>query len=82
MKQSRNTEKSKKILTIVELSVLGVFLLGFALCLISQLAAPESDLAVWIKDNVWDVNAFIQSFKEQIPEIIQSLIYIVLVYAV
>ena len=59
-----------------------LFLLLFAGCIISELALPESALAIWMKENVWDINGTLISLKSHIPVLINSLIYIFLVYAV
>lgn len=76
-----NNKKSKLFL-IIELSVLSLFLLLLVGCLIAELAAPESAFAIWVKDNVWDVEGSIVSLKSHVPVLIHSLIYIVIVYAV
>ena len=44
--------------------------------------SPESALAIWMKENVWDTNGTLISLKSHVPVLINSLIYIFLVYAV
>ncbi len=75
-------EKKNKILVAIEITVISLFLLLFAGCIISELALPESALAIWMKENVWDINGTLISLKSHIPVLINSLIYIFLVYAV
>ena len=76
-------QKTKKnVFLIVEIAVLSLFLLLFAACIISELAVPDSNIANWMKSNIWDVNKTLISIKSHIPVLINSLIYIVLVYAV
>ena len=76
-------EKSKKkTFLIIELTVLSLFLLMFIGCLITEVCAPESALSLWMRENVWDVDQTLVSLKTHVPVIINSLIYIVIVYAV
>ena len=75
-------EKKNKILVAIEIAVISLFLLLFAGCIISELALPESALAIWMKENVWDIGGTLISIKSHIPILINSLIYIFLVYAV
>lgn len=75
-------EKNKKIFLAIELSVLSLFLLLFIGCIITEVAAPASAVALWMKENVWDVTGTLISLKSHVPVLINSLIYIVLVYAV
>jgi small conductance mechanosensitive channel len=84
MKESIKMEQKpkKKLFFIVEIVVLSLFLLLFAGCIISELSAPDSAIAVWMKSNIWDVSKTLISLKSHIPVVINSLIYIVLVYAV
>ena len=72
----------KKTFLVIEIVVLSLFLLLFAGCIISELAAPNSAIATWMKTNIWDVNQTLISIKSHVPVLINSLIYIVLVYAV
>ncbi len=75
-------EKKNKILVAIEIAVISLFLLLFAGCIISELALPESALAIWMKENVWDTNGTLISLKSHVPVLINSLIYIFFVYAV
>ena len=75
-------EEKNKIFVAIEIAVISLFLLLFAGCIISELAIPESAIAIWMKENVWDINGTLISLKSHIPVLINSLIYIFLVYAV
>ena len=75
-------EKKNKIFVVIEIAVISLFLLLFAGCIISELALPESTLALFMKENVWDINQTLISLKSHLPVLINSLIYIFLVYAV
>ena len=81
MKMEEKT-KNKKLFFIIEITVLALFLLMVAGCLISELAMPETPLANWMKTNIWDVSKTLVSLKTHVPVLINSLIYIVIVYAV
>lgn len=72
----------KKVFLVIEITVLSLFLLLFAGCIVSELALPESSVADWMRSNIWDVNKTIISFKSHVPVLVNSLIYIVLVYAI
>ncbi|MBE5730418.1 MAG: mechanosensitive ion channel family protein [Clostridiales bacterium] len=77
-----NKTSKKKTLLIIELCVLALFLLVVVGCLVSELALPDSAFAGWMSDNVWDVKSTLVSLKTHVPVLINSLIYIVIVYAV
>jgi small conductance mechanosensitive channel len=75
----KNTKK--KTFLAIELSVLSLFLLMFVGCLVAEICAPESKIAIWVMANIWDVNKTLVSLKAHVPVIINCLIYIVLVYS-
>ena len=77
-----NIKPKNKTLLIVEIVALALVVILFAGCLVLQLAMPESALSVWTKENVWDINETLVSLKSHVPVLIESLVYIVLVYAV
>ncbi len=77
-----SNKSKKKVFLIVELVGLSLFLLLFIGCLIAELCMPETALAVWIKTNIWDVHKTFVSLKSHVPVLINSFIYIVIVYAV
>jgi small conductance mechanosensitive channel len=66
---------------IVELTVLSLFLLLVVGCLVAEISAPESAVAVFMKANIWDVHKTFVTLKSHVPVIINCLIYIVIVYA-
>ncbi len=72
----------KKVSTIIEISVLVLFLILFAVCIIVQLVVPTGAFSVWVKENVWDINKTLISLKTHVPTFIHSLIYIVIIYAI
>ncbi len=78
MKQ--NTKK-KTLFSILEITVLALFLTLFIACLITQLVLPQGPLTDWLKQNVWDIQKTLISLKTHVPTLIQSLLYIILIYA-
>ena len=46
--------KKKKGFTILELIIIGIVLISFIVFLIIEMAAPESSVGDWVKNNVWD----------------------------
>ncbi len=77
-----NKKNSKKIFSILEKIILGLFLIALIGCFIIQLVSPTIPFAVWMKENVWDIHKTFISLKSHVPTLIESLIYIVIVYAV
>ncbi len=75
-------EKKKKTLLIIELTVLSLFLLMVVGCLVAEFCMPETALAIWVKNNIWDVQKTLVSLKSHVPVLVNCLIYIVIVYAV
>lgn len=74
--------KKKKTFLIIELTVLSIFLLMVIGCLVSEICMPESAVAIWAKENVWDVHGTFISLKSHVPVLVNSFIYIVIVYAI
>ena len=72
----------KKSFLIVELTVLSLFLLMLIGCLVAEVCIPESALAHWVKENIWDVKGTVISLRSHVPVLINCLIYIVIVYTV
>ncbi len=72
----------KKVFTVIEITVLALFVILFAVCLIVQLVVPTGSFSVWMKENVWDINKTLISLKTHVPTLINSLIYIVIIYAI
>lgn len=80
--EKKETKKKLKPYTIFEI-VFGItFAILWLVCMIVELAAPNSDFGVWVKNNVWDIDSIITWVKAQISVIIGCLIIIVLVYAI
>ena len=75
-------ENKKKTFLVIEIAVLSLFLALFIGCIIVEIALPESAVSIWMKDNVWDAGKTLISLKTHVPVLINSLIYIVLVYAI
>ena len=74
--------KKKKGFTILELIIIGIVLISFIVFLIIEMAAPESSVGDWVKNNVWDTEKAGKDFMSHLPTLIQSLIYVVVIYAV
>ena len=72
----------KKSFLIVELTVLSLFLLMLIGCLVAEVCIPESALAHWVKENIWDVKGTVISLRSHVPVLVNCFIYIVIVYAV
>ena len=75
-------KNNKKTLHLIELTLGAIVVLLLITILILQLVSPELALSVWFSDNIWNVTASLESLKNHLPVIIQSLIYIFLILAV
>ena len=75
-------EKKKSKLLWLEIIILSLVVAGFVACIVVELVSPESEISTWMKENVWDVTKMSASLKAHVPVLINSLIYIVLIYAV
>ena len=77
-----NKKKNKKKFTIAELIVIGIVITTFLVFMIIEMAAPTSAVGSWVKDNVWDTEKAGKDFMSHLPVLIQSIIYVVIIYAV
>ncbi len=77
----KKTNLKKKIFLVIELTVFALLIALFVACLISQLVFPDGAISVWMKENVWDINKTLISLKTHVPTLINSLIFIVIIYA-
>ena len=75
-------KERKKVFFWVEIVILSLLVIAFVACIIMELAIPEASISVWMRENVWDVTKTGATIKEHVPVLINSLIYIVIVYAV
>lgn len=75
-------KKSKKAFTIVELSIIFVVIAAFITFIIIEMAAPATSVGEWVKENIWDTEKAGKDFMTHLPVLIQSLIYVVVIYAV
>ena len=74
-------KNNKKTFLAIELTVLSLFLLMFIGCLVAEICVPEAAVAIWMKENIWDVHSTLVSLKSHVPVLMNSLIYIVIIYA-
>ena len=74
--------KKKKGFTIVELTIIGIVLITFIVFMVIQVASPASTVGEWVKENIWDIESTGKAFMTHLPVLIQSLVYVVVIYAV
>ena len=77
-------EKQNKKINIFQILQIILIVLVLAFIIVSvvvQIINPTSDIAKWVIANVWDLNKTQAIFKDHIPTIIRSLIYIVIIYS-
>ena len=75
-------KKSKKRFTIIELIIIGIVLAAFVTFIIVEMAAPGTDVSNWVKNNIWNTEQAGKDFMTHLPTLIQSVIYVVVIYAV
>ena len=72
----------KKIFRIIEISLAILVVVAFLVAIIVESAAKDSDFGIWMKENVWDIDATLASLNAHVPTLIHCLIYIVVIVAV
>ena len=75
-------KKSKKAFTIVELSIIFIVIAAFITFIVIEMASPASTVGEWVKNNIWDTEKAGKDFMTHLPVLIQSIIYVVVIYAV
>jgi small conductance mechanosensitive channel len=75
-------KKKDKIISIIEIVLGSLVLLCLIATVVLQLAAPQLEITLWVKENIWDVSSSLEGLKAQLPTIIQSVIYIFLILAI
>lgn len=74
--------KNRKIKNIIEI-VLGAIIVSLLIAVfVLQLVIPESELSIWVRDNIWNIENSLSGLKTQLPVIIRCVIYIFLVLSV
>lgn len=74
--------KMKKVIKIIEIALASLVVVMFIAALITEIVAKDSGFGIWMKQNVWDIDATLASLNAQVPTIIHCLIYFVVVYAI
>ena len=74
--------KKRKIINIIELILGALILAVLVFSLIIQLVSPTEEFAIWVKNNVWDIEKTLSGLEAQLPVIIQCIIYIFLILSV
>jgi small conductance mechanosensitive channel len=77
-----NKSKKNKIFEYLEIVLIILVILAVLLASVIQLINPDSSFSKWCIDNVWNVKNTLASFKNHIPVLIDSIIYIVIIYSV
>lgn len=74
--------KKINIFQILQIILIVLVLAFIIVSVVVQIINPTSDIAKWVIANVWDLNKTKAIFKDHIPTIIRSLIYIVIIYTI
>ena len=82
IEESEEKKSKKKKFTIIELIIIGIVLAAFITLIVIEMVAPNTDLATWVKDNVWNTEEAGKGFMSHVPTLIQSIIYVIVIYAI
>jgi len=77
-----NKKKNRKKFTIIELVIIGIVITACIVFIAIEMAAPGSSVGSWVKENILDTEKAGQDFMNHLPVLIQSIIYVVIIYAV
>lgn len=75
-------KNGNKAFLIIELIIIALVLGAFIALLVIENVSPNTEVGKWVKQNVWDTESAIAGFNSHLPVLIQSLIYVVVIYAV
>ena len=78
----KEKKSKKKAFTIVELTIIFAVIIAFITFLIIEMAAPATSVGEWVKENIVDTDKVGKDFMTHLPVLIQSVIYVVVIYAV
>ena len=83
IEESEEKKARRKKFTIIELIVIGIVIVAFAIFIIIGVAAPESEIGKWMIDNkVWNANEAFKSFASHLPNLIKYVFYVAIILAV
>ena len=75
-------QNKKNIFQILQIVLLALVIVFIVTCIAVQLISPDSTLGQWLALNVWDLSKTGAVFKDHLPVLIKSTMYIVIVYSV
>lgn len=78
----KNESKGKLVWNVIQIVIGVLFVSAFVAMLILQLCLPELSISVWTKENVWNISDTGNIILAQLPLIIKSLIFIILIFAI
>lgn len=77
-----NKNKKQNCFKYIEITMIVLVLCFIILATVIQLINPNNAFSKWCMDNVWNVQNIKTSFVSHIPVLIDSLIYIIIIYSV
>lgn len=81
MKNSTANKKTKKIFSIIGITLGATVILLFIVGLIIEGVLPTSTVGEWVKENVWDISEVGAAFNAHVKTIIRSVVLIVVIFA-
>ena len=82
LEKSKSKKMTKKVWSIVEISVISIIIMLFILGIVFELAAPETAFAIWSKANILDVTKIPEVWAAHQKTFIHCVMLIVLILAV
>ena len=79
---TKETSKTKKVLSLIGTTIVILILVAFVIGVIIELAAPDTDFAIWMKNNVWDLSKIPESWAQHQKTVIHCVMLIAIVFAV
>lgn len=80
-RKRKNKQVNKKKFTIAELIVIGVILTAAIVFIAIEIAAPGTAISDWVKANVVNTDEIAEGFMTNLPWLIKSVIFVVVIYA-
>ena len=80
MKKERT--KGQKVWTIIQIVVGSLLLAAFITCIVLEAASPDSDFAIWMRDNVWDIEKTKLTLSSHLSVLINCIIWFIIIFAI
>ncbi len=80
--ENKNESKTKKVFRIASIVLISLILILFVVGLIIEMALPNLEFSLWMKENVWDLSQVPTDWQKNQKNFIHCVILIVVILAV